>query len=373
MDKLNHIRQLDAIRGIAILLVFIAHFFTVNESALLNDNYILGTMMIKFSLFGLQGVVLFFMLSGYLITRILLNSKHSPNFFTNFYMRRSLRILPLYYLVLFLSLVVYPYFVQVPESANEILAGQWKLWMYVSNVNFYQFVLWDSTPIFPAFGHFWTLSVEEHFYLLWPLLIYFSFNKKLPTLMSIIFLISLISWAIGHYIEFFMWSTLRYASALVFGGLIAYYEYVKKDTLVEMTVLLSQKYHYILLFLFAVIVIPRSFGYIGEFITYLSSLLIFGAFIITALYQKIVFLNSKFLIFIGKISYGIYVYHGVLRPFFKEYIYMSLIDIFGVEHGILVTLIYTLLSLIITVSISWLSWHFFEKKVLKLKRYYSYD
>ncbi len=59
MYKLNHLNQLYSIRGIAILLVFIAHFFTVNESALLNDNYILGTLMIKLSLFGLQGVVLF--------------------------------------------------------------------------------------------------------------------------------------------------------------------------------------------------------------------------------------------------------------------------------------------------------------------------
>ena len=52
MSKLNHIKQLDAIRGIAILLVFVAHFFTVNESVLLSDNYVLGTLMIKFSLFG---------------------------------------------------------------------------------------------------------------------------------------------------------------------------------------------------------------------------------------------------------------------------------------------------------------------------------
>ncbi len=287
-------------------------------------------------------------------------------------MRRSLRIFPLYYLVLFLSLVIFPLVSQTPESANEILDGQWKLWIYLSNVNFYQYVPWDSSPMFPAFGHFWTLSVEEHFYLLWPLLVYFSLNKQLSTSMTTVVFVSLLSWIMGYYIEFFNWTTLTYASALALGGLISYYEYIRKGQLSSFANLLYKKYYYILLLLFMVMLLPRSLGYWGGFVTYLAILVIFGTFILIAIFNNIPFLHSRFLIFMGKISYGLYVYHGVLRPFYREFIYHDLLEKYSVEYAILSAMVYTFISFIVTVAIAWISWEFFEKKVLRLKRFYEY-
>lgn len=123
---------------------------------------------------GDRGVDLFFVLSGFLITGILLKAKERAPaikpYLTNFYWRRTLRIFPLYYLTLAVFLLGVIWFVTPKESLKD---NQWMLWAYVSNMGlaFIDSRLFDDGPI--RLLHFWSLAIEEQFYVVWPLVVWF--------------------------------------------------------------------------------------------------------------------------------------------------------------------------------------------------------
>jgi peptidoglycan/LPS O-acetylase OafA/YrhL len=147
----RHVLGLDGVRGLAVLIVLFSH---VGPPALRSA--------------GGFGVGLFFALSGYLITGILADGKGVPRHARTFYVRRALRIMPLYYGVLILLLVVLP-LVHRPQDEiyNDISHDQAWLWTYTSNW------LWAfKRTHFDYVGHFWSLAVEEQFYLLWPLVVW---------------------------------------------------------------------------------------------------------------------------------------------------------------------------------------------------------
>jgi peptidoglycan/LPS O-acetylase OafA/YrhL len=160
----GHIPALDAIRGLAIVLVTIYRFGGGSDgpARAIADVGLIGL--------GEKGVDLFFVLSGFLITGILFDAKGKDHYFRNFYMRRTLRIFPLYYAALVLSLLVLPRFVAGFGSAVD---GQAWLWLYGTNVWQAFRGEWCLGPL----NHFWSLAIEEHFYLVWPLAIYLTSRR----------------------------------------------------------------------------------------------------------------------------------------------------------------------------------------------------
>ncbi len=157
--KSRHLEQLDPLRGVAILLVIVFHstMFTMDRSLLSAPGF--DGSFYRVSGWGWVGVDLFFVLSGFLITRILVRSKGLPRFLTNFYARRSLRIFPLY----FATLAVWTIVTQLGVS-NSFGATPW-LWTYTSNL----LIGWRGWAVVPvSVNHFWSLAVEEQFYLVWP-------------------------------------------------------------------------------------------------------------------------------------------------------------------------------------------------------------
>ena len=159
---MNHVRSLDGVRGIAVSLVVVFHFGFFSP--------------------GWVGVQIFFVLSGYLITGILLREKDRAlgDYLGRFYWRRSLRIFPLYFIYLTACCAMY-------KSAGEpgSLASDWPfLVTYTAN-----FGRLRESDIGPAFVHLWSLAVEEQFYLLWPLLVYFlplsTFKRLVATLLIV--------------------------------------------------------------------------------------------------------------------------------------------------------------------------------------------
>jgi peptidoglycan/LPS O-acetylase OafA/YrhL len=158
-DFHRRIPALDGLRGIAILAVFFRHYAGgLEKTAASTGLHILG---MAFN-FGWSGVDLFFVLSGFLITGILYDTKNRPGYYKNFYVRRVLRIFPPYYLLAAIYLVLTP-----------VVAAHWK-W---GQLSFLVYLGYPLALIWPALAevspfvhltHLWSLCAEEQFYMIWP-------------------------------------------------------------------------------------------------------------------------------------------------------------------------------------------------------------
>ena len=168
----RHVPALDGLRGVAIILVLILH---ATEG--LNRLHKVPAL-VKATYIGFTGVDLFFVLSGFLITGILLEAKSGPAYFRVFYTRRVLRIFPLYYAFLLLIFVVLPLFpLDLGPTFGELHHHQAWYWFYVSNVlNALQGGWRIDGRLTP---HFWSLAVEEQFYLVWPAVVYLLSRRGL--------------------------------------------------------------------------------------------------------------------------------------------------------------------------------------------------
>ncbi len=145
--------ELDSIRGLAILGVVFYHGFFWGFSSTLHFSGV-GRTLLALTQPGIFGVNLFFVLSGFLISGILLDSLDNPVYYRRFYIRRALRILPVYYALLILLLAM-----------GWITAGYFALsFIYLSNVT-------SLFGVSPGYGPLWSLAVEEHYYIFWPLIV----------------------------------------------------------------------------------------------------------------------------------------------------------------------------------------------------------
>jgi len=152
--------ELDSLRGIAILLVLFFHGFGFK----MGQGHLTGLarLFIVATGGGWIGVNLFFVLSGFLITGILLDSKSKPDFYKRFYIRRALRILPAYYGLLILLLFIGQMHLLQTRQVGLPFIGL--SFVYLSNVT-------DLFGVPAQYAALWSLALEEHFYLLWPTLI----------------------------------------------------------------------------------------------------------------------------------------------------------------------------------------------------------
>src|SRR4051812_26234940 len=160
-DLSGHVPALDGIRGLAILLI-LAYHFTLG----MTGRGIAVRLIAKLTSTGWCGVDLFFVLSGFLITGILWNAKESPHRFRNYYVRRALRIFPLYYAAIAIVFAALPFIATRVGGFEGIHGtGAW-LGLYGTNILVALRGQW-----FPL-SHFWSLAVEEHFYLFWPAVVF---------------------------------------------------------------------------------------------------------------------------------------------------------------------------------------------------------
>ncbi|HEX2535547.1 MAG TPA: acyltransferase, partial [Chitinophagaceae bacterium] len=147
---------LDGLRGIGCLLVVVYHNFW---------------FLHKYLFFGWLAMDIFFVLSGFLITDILVKTIGRKDYLKNFYVRRILRVFPLYYATLILFLVVFPRLPAFPLKLDYFVANGVYFWTFLQN-----WVLIFRNPVDQtALNHLWSMAVEEQFYLIWPLV--FAFVK----------------------------------------------------------------------------------------------------------------------------------------------------------------------------------------------------
>jgi peptidoglycan/LPS O-acetylase OafA/YrhL len=166
-----HVPALDGLRGVAVLLVLAFHFAHIDGEGGAVERALLGATRS-----GWAGVDLFFVLSGFLITGILLDARGGSGYFRSFYLRRVLRIFPLYYAYLAVLFLLLPALLPAVDVKAET---QGWLWSYLGNVLFAREGGFQASPYT---GHFWSLAVEEQFYLLWPFLVWLLPRRRLAWL-----------------------------------------------------------------------------------------------------------------------------------------------------------------------------------------------
>lgn len=323
----RHFPVLDSVRGTAAIMVMLSHAY--------GDGVFTNFPLLAY---GRTGVDLFFVLSGFLITRILLATKGEPNYFKNFYIRRMLRIFPLYYLFLVIYYFVMP-LVQPHPMHNQ---GSWWFWIYLQNIPSIFKGMHIDGP-----SHFWSLAVEEHFYLIWPLLVYLIPENKLYRLSIGLIAAAIVCRTIFIWIHLIpSFFTFCRMDGLAFGTLLACLEREQKLSLwlprfraLSFIALIG------LFFLSQDTVMPLFYWAIL-------------GWIISAGKLPKIFYNA-FLRFTGRISYGLYVYHPVC---------LSL-----VFHQISVELhpwLALFLALCLTYFVAAVSFRYFEKPFLNLKKRY---
>ena len=322
------------------------------------------------------GVDLFFVLSGFLITGILLDSRNQRSYFSTFYARRALRIFPLYYLFLFVTIpglyLTSQYLPQLSsfagsETYQRLWQGQGWLWLYVQN-----FAQAEGPSRLPGMGHLWSLAVEEQFYLLWPILIYFL-NKKilLPTL-ALSLLIAWITrlasslngtdpWAIMHL-------TYYRLDGLLVGSLVALvvrnaswnrrFRHWQKVLLAMSTTCVAFVWIRAASFDWTVPIV-QQYGYLAFNIG--AGCLVYAVVDSSHDTWWARILCFPFLRSCGKYSYAAYVFHWPIICALKSVVDQP--DDFNL--GLLLT------AGILSFLSAWLSWHIYEKHWLRLRPAYA--
>ena len=352
---------LDGLRGVAILLVILGHNF--------------GFM--NYFFFGWLGVDLFFVLSGFLITDILLKTIGQPNFLRNFYMRRVLRIFPLFYLILIICLLILPSFKTLNLDLGYYTKNQFWLWTYIQNW-LYVFKEPYGNKILL---HTWSLAVEEQFYLVWPITMLLI--RKPKTLLIIVTSV-LLGVAFARYgIWAYKVQDLAYASLYTFTRIDGICIGCMLALLMKVSPGFLKKYTTIIVLLMASVNFgfyfinnqrSSSLPYLA-FVGYTTFAVLFGILVYEAAIGESkmirILFNNKILKSLGKISYGLYVYHWplyiLLFSFFRDLFIKNISSLSyrtaEIGSGIIVTAAAILLSL--------LSYHYFEKPFLKLKNRFS--
>ena len=381
---------LDGVRGIAILMVVIFHTVTVHMNTLSTNSF--GLLLANASGLLWCGVDLFFVLSGFLITGILLDSREMPGYFRNFYARRTLRIFPLYYAILVGVIVILPaIWSRLPtsvsggkESLEKILEHQIYLWLYLQN-----YLQATGRSMLPGFGHFWSLAVEEQFYIVWPLFVFFLPRRYF--LRSCIFFVLIVplarvllygngvdAWAIRQ------WTFTR-VDSLIAGGLAS---------VIYRTPLLVDRFRPWLLSTMSasgvVLLTAAGFGHVSAgsgfmctigysvfallFATWLLQLLSLTASSPIPFSHRI--LNMPALIFLGKYSYGLYVFHWPIthgvRALVRKLTSAGVLDSTPMLKEISLAFVEFALVLSFSLALSIVSWHLWEKHWLRLKTFFSY-
>ncbi len=363
-QPLRHIPQLDGVRGLAILIVTLYRF--AKEMPV--DSW-LGLSLHRMFTLGDRGVDLFFVLSGFLITGILVDAKGSKHYFINFLARRSLRILPLYFFSLFLFVVL----------ANSLPAyrglfaladtNQFFLWTYLTNIK----MSLDGEWCFGYLDHFWSLAVEEHFYLVWPLAVFLCARKPALRLACGIALV-----CSGSRIAFACVSsnglapdvlTVFRCDALLIGAMLALQirspeglEPLKSWSYVVFVPCLA-------IGLLGVILDKRLFTLAHTLWPLVWACVLVWLLAGHANRPLARFFNVAPLRKLGKYSYAMYVFQSPLIPILGSVLSVSaLSNMLG--SPIVATLLYMCFMLAMTYAAALLSWFLLEKHCLKLKDWF---
>jgi len=375
-DRGTHIPALDAVRGIAILLVLIFHF-TPYGLGMSSSSPLIDRLDFLISRTGWIGVDLFFVLSGFLITGILYDAKESNHYFRNFYVRRVLRIFPLYYGALIIFLVVLPWLRPGNPAVQSMKRDAVWYWTYLSNVR-----IAHNGGDFGAIGHFWSLAIEEQFYLIWPVVVLALRRRQLQAcclacVIGALFVRAGLNVA-GNETAAFVLTPAR-IDALAVGAYLALSARGPAG-LNPTSRWASPSAAFLSLVLLAIFVLRKGFVAQDLIVSTVGHTLLaclFGAILVLALTSARdsavggIF-DSSFLSFFGRYSYALYVFHYPILFFKLGAIPLTIVPTIGGSQ-FLRQLVFLTMATGVSVSIALVSWHLYEKQFLKLRKFFPYQ
>jgi len=369
----GHLPVLDGVRGLAVLMVLVFHF--VGQMLATNA---LEHVIVSVTKYGLLGVDLFFVLSGFLITGLLYEARGRPNYLRNFYLRRVLRIFPLYYGVLAVVFFVAP-LIPILRGAtlDYLLERQAWAWAYAVNV----FLALHEEWSFSYLNHFWSLCVEEHFYLVWPFVVLLLARRPRALIITClaVSLGAMLARVIGIAIGLNWWVTVVLTpfklDGLALGAFLAVL--VRQPGGIDwMTrwiapVAAAAIGLLVVSFVWTTLISRTHLELIGairaSFFQVLLACFLIGALVAPKRHFISRLFSSRPLVFFGTYSYGLYVYHH----FISYYLVSNRTEVdlghYLGSHGLAVAL-QAIAGIGCSVALAYLSYEFFEKRFLNLKR-----
>jgi peptidoglycan/LPS O-acetylase OafA/YrhL len=364
----GHIPALDGLRGIAILLVLFLHFAPY-APGIRPPTALVDRLYLRASGTGWMGVDLFFVLSGFLITGILYDTKGSKHYFRQFYARRFLRIFPLYYAALALFLIVLPSLHIFDSVTGELRRDALWYWTYSYNLR----VAATGFRTTTALGHFWSLAVEEQFYLVWPIVVLWLGRKHLLVTCAVAVVAALafrLALSFTGYVVLPDVLTPARMDALAVGAFIAVMARVPNGLAVMRRWATP---------IGVAAVLPMA-----ALLLYNIALPTVGHTVVTLLFGAILVLSltaapgsalarataSPILRFFGRYSYALYIFHHPLlwlRPVFSLAFVPTVLG-----SRLPAFLLWLAISIGATVGVALVSWHLLEKPLLKMKRFFPY-
>ena len=370
----SHVPILDGIRGLAVALVMVHHFFSDSLPARTE----LDRTVFSIAHTGWCGVDLFFVLSGYLITGILYDTKGGRSYFKNFYARRTVRIFPLYYATLFVFFALFPLssHPDVLDYVKDSRPDQLWFWAYLTNIriamrgDFYAELIPNLT---------WSLAIEEQFYLVWPMVVLLCSRRVLMRIcvalivgalaLRTAFALNGTAWVVSYVLTPARLDCLAVGAllSLTFRGdyrpeIVTWARRVLLVTFVFVTALgiregaLQQRES-----------VTYSVGFTGIALFY-GSLLVLA---VTTPRGSVLSraLDNGFLRMLGKYSYALYLCHGPAATAVRL-LYHPRDQPLYFGSSLPRTLIYLVLAGAASLVVALLSWHLLEKHFLKLKRFF---
>ena len=365
--KTKYFKELNSLRFIGFIGIFFGHVFFSNSPEIINSK-LYATLFSYGKILGFISIDSFFVLSSFLITwKALEEIKFTSNFqFKNFLIRRSLRIWPLYFLIVFIGFLI-EYLKSIYFLESEKLPSLWNFVLFILNYN----IIENGYNFLFFMVFMWSISVEEQFYVFWAITIKW-FNKYLFGISFFIIFLSLVFRI--YFINDSLSLNFHTASALGnfgIGALTAILAFKNPNFLNKLQSLNRKTilFFYSIIFIFF-IKMPFLLEY--DFFIIIQRVLfsIFFSFIIleqTYCDQSIVKVSRiKYFNFFGKISYGLYCYHGIMIT--------TVLQISGfLSESLLNSLIlFPVFILVSTLLISHFSYRLYESKFLNFKSKFSF-
>ena len=340
----SYIPELQGLRGIAVLAVVFYHCHPRFE----------GTWFYRASLWGWAGVNLFFVLSGFLITSILLETRSQPRYFRNFYARRALRIWPVYVLVLIVCYLNAPWFIGQPVFEAFRTAPWWAYLLFLQNL--------FHLTLPPAIGPTWSLAIEEQYYFLWAPIVRVLRRPSVLACVLFSFLVAAPLFRMSHFRWITPTHTLTHIDGIAMGSLLALGLY---------TLPISRRAW----LTFSLVAMPLGFiaaGTIAGGTAFLDTALttLFGGAVLSSIASTgtrsplHAMLSRGPLAYYGKISYGLYMTHiGV-------FVYFGWFDARMNPYGLPGSLAVVAFRIVACTLVATLLWYGFESRILRLKRHF---